>query len=365
MRKSFWREMALVSAPLLIVGSLWGWSAWQKRRRTPKIELTVRVLENTSSLADNFYSVDFGQRLQWEASLKGGPQAGYRLGWNEQLVAQTARGPIVVWRLDQPGGVWDTQIKFDASTRKGAWKNNASSAAQGSGGGISQFYSGAGLNSASVSGTHLWQEIWPADTKSVEWRAEFVAIPSNSDELWYSPVAAANLQDWAKIKGAVTWKRTIPLKIPPRQLSPVLLLKQQTQPNSELFKNYITVTVLPYQGNSRSFRRLVAFDGKIRRVLWTSAEQDNNRHYYVGGGSGFSNRRGDILSFDLGIVPASWGEVVFLCDTVFTFDPNAPAMVLTRPGPNQNALAQFEKRWSGYRASDRLVLRADKQKAPR
>lgn len=369
MKKSLWREMAFISAPLLIVASLWGWSAWQKRRRTPQITLNVRVVENSSPSGNNFYLQDFGQRLRWEASLQGGPQDCYRLGWNEQLVAQTARGPIVVWQRDQPNGIWRTQTKSGAPTRTGAWQDYAYNISQGNGKGISDFYSGAGLNSAFVSGTHSWNEIWPADTKRVELRAEFVAIPSNSDQLWYSPVPAADLREWAKIKGAASWKRTISLKIEPRQLRPVLLLKQQTQPvaKSPWLKDYVDVTVIPYQGNSRSFRRLVAFDGKTRRILWTSAEQDSNRHYYVGGGSnsGGFKRPSDLFTFDLGIVPASWGEVTFLCDTVFTFDPNAPAMVPTRIGPDQNALAQFEKRWRGFRFSNRLILRADKQKAPR
>ena len=368
MKRNFWREMALLSAPLLIVGSLWGWSAWQKRRRTPTVTMTVSVAQDASVLGETLssYAPQFGHQLTWNVKLAGGPRNNYRLGWNEQLVARTSRGPVIVWKRDQPTGLWQTQTRDGAPRLKGKWRTDAQIADEISGTYASNFSAGAGLNSAWMNGINLWREPWPADTQSVEWRAQFVAIPSDSDQLWYSPVPAATLREWAKIEGAATWKRAISLKIKPRNFAPVLLWKQKTSPLSLYTKGYVDVGVRTHFGNWRTLRRLTGFNGKMRRTLWTSADKGGNL-YYRGGGSSSGTRlmrQGDIYTFDMGEIPPAWGEVTFLCDTVFVFDPQAPVRAWSNLQLDPNALTQFEKRWNGYRASDRLVLRADK-KAPR
>ena len=372
MRKSLGREIAIVSAPLVLVGGLLGWNAWRNRLRTPQIALKVTTQQlglpptKDSVFRADFFMPRFGTRFDWTADVEGGPQAGYKFGWNEQIVAQTPRGPLVVWNRSAPIGVWDNRVASNALSGNGVWKTDATRAETQSNGVHSIVSVSIEPNHARFQWEHtIEQYIWPADTQSLEWRGEIVVIPDGNHTLWHSPQNSATLRNWASVGGAAHWKRTIPLKVDSRQLQPVLLLKQKhpRQPHSKI-KEQMDINVLTASSNWRTFRRLVAFDGKTRRTLWTNLDKKANI-YLIASGTTFGDRSGNLLAFDIGKIPPSWGEVTFLCDTVFNvYQPANPPRQGSEALSAQN-LMKFEQQMRGYRVSNRLILRADKTKAPR
>jgi hypothetical protein len=344
MKARLGREVLLLCAPLLLVGGVFAWSQWQKRGRTPRVKMAIRGQDAGPAPDSGFgSSPDETLRFNWSADLSGGPKSSYRFGWNEQIVATTRSGKVVVWRLNAlPRG----------------WMTNAVGGTHSSGGVSLQFNSFLGLNRCihdrqlDFDGTTL-----PLDTQKLEWRGEMVAIPSDDGEVWQSPLSSSALQGWRHMKGEAHWTGTFPLRLGSLIANPVVMRAQKSREPVPSSKNEIEVEMLFRKSNRRVSRRLVAFDGSKRRVLWTEKDPSTFFRRSIGSG-GYSAREGETLGFDVGAVPQSWGEVALECDTVFDTSNRAPTASGEESRIGERELAQFQQRTGGLRVSRRLVLRS-------
>lgn len=339
-QRSLWREMMLISVPLALIGGVFGWGEWQKRFRTPTIALSIQL--DTPKAITIGYSGYYGfeqSLFGWTAELKGGPRSGYHFGWNERVVAKTPRGPVVVWQLDALPNSWSLKGE------QGSFGSFTSVSGN--------FFSYQGLNRA-VQGRHykLDQRMLPIDTQSLAWHGEIAAIPADNAEVWQAPLPHDMLERWSRMAGAALWQKTVALPFNQQISGPVIARQKKSNGRTE-------VEILSRQGNKRAFRRLIAFDGTKRRVLWTDDESSTGYCYSVGNGSASVARDGESFSFEIGRVPASWGEVVFLSDTVYDINKRAQTIssFFLNNKLKERELAAFEKQTGGYRVSRRLVLR--------
>ena len=350
-KRSLARELALLCAPLLIVGGLFGWSAWQKRGRTPQIEMTVRstvptLQERNSQRLPLPFTPDFKSKFRWDATLQGGPLSNYRFGWNEKIVAETSRGRVTIWQLKNAPKGWQTDAV--------SGYNN---------GNVTEMRFTASHSSNNFA-THFREyevdeNAIPIDTQTLRWQGEMVAIPSDEADVWHQPVNASTLQRWAEISGAAKWEGALDLLYDANISGPVLLRQEKRTEADPSSINELEIQILLRQINRRSFRRLIAFDGTARRVLWTDGDEWNGHRYWTSWGTtGAPGRDGETLAFDVGKVPNAWGEVVFLDDVVFDIAGRG-AVVATGKGEwvSQDLLDVFEQQTGGYRVKQRLVLR--------
>ncbi|RYX86209.1 hypothetical protein EON83_03025 [bacterium] len=341
-RRSFLREITLLCLPIALIGGIFGWGQWQKRLYTPNIELTVDMDFDGKlpTLAKPFgFSPDEKLSFGWVANLKGGPEPSYRFGWNERIIAKTRSGSVVVWKQNTAPKAWqlDAISGFYFTTPVNC-----------------TFSSSQNLNRSTHSHRYEVDELaLPLDTQNLEWQGEIVAIPSNNADIWQSPLPSTTLENWAQIDGAVKWQRNVALPYNPK--NPVII-RSQKSPHLGSNNNEIKVEVLSRRLNRRAFRSLSTFDGKTKRVLWTDADSINTYCQSIGNG-GYSARDGESLTFDLNRVPASWGEVTFLCDTVFDINKRAGIVPPSAAKWTQKQLDAFEKKVGGYRVSRSLVLR--------
>ncbi|HEX9998719.1 MAG TPA: hypothetical protein VGB45_16410 [Abditibacterium sp.] len=335
------RELLLLSAPIVIIGGLFGWNTWQTRFRTPSIALSVQ-LQKPEPVRDLEmpFTPDETLHFGWKADVKGGPKSNYRFGWNEQIIATSRFAKrTVVWKLNSAPPGWQT-------SGVGGYFS--------SGGAQVQFSSAQGLNRyihsrrLSLNTTN----ILPLDTQKLEWRGEMVAVPSDEAQIWQSPLPSAELAKWRKIPGSVSWKGVLSLGQNSPTFDPVLLRSQKAH-NS---KSGVEVEILSKRVNRRSLRRLVTFDGKTRRELWTDKDRFNS--YCSGWGSGgYSKRDGEHLYFEIGAIPAAWGEVSLECETVFDIHKRAPTASTDTTKLGEKELLDWEKKFNGWRVSRRHVLR--------
>lgn len=350
-KQNFAREFALVCAPIFIIGGLFGWSAWQKRDRTPQIKLTVRTMaptlkERRREQLPLPFSPDSTLRFRWDATLQGGPLSNYHFGWNERITALTPRGSLVVWQIKNQTKNW--QIDAVNGTVNGI---------------ATKLRFSAGHNKNNLA-THFHEyeideNALPLDTRKLQWQDEIVAIPSDDANVWHQPCDAGLLRQWAKMPGAAHWKDTLDLPYSDAISGPVLMRSQKSEEPNPGSVNEIKIEILLRQLNRRSFGRLVAFDGTNRRILWTSIDEWNGHKYWRSWGStGAPGRDGQTLAFDIGNVPATWGEIVFLNDVVFDVAGRGAIIGGTRDEwLSEKALLAFEKQTGGFRVKRRLVLR--------
>ncbi len=345
MKARFGREMLLLCAPIaLFAAGIFGWSAWQKRERTPRIAISVQ-LQKPQPFRDlgNAFGPDETLRFEWSADLKGGPKSNYRFGWNERIVAiSPLHKRTVVWSLSAPPPAWTT---------------DAVSGSYSFGGAQVEANSASALNRC-VHTRRFEFDITtlPLDTKRLEWRGEMVAIPFDSGEIYQTPMTPAALQKWRQIPGAASWKGTLPLSFDSSALNPVLIRSGKASEPMANAKNEIEVEILSRKGNRRAAHRLVAFDGRTRRVLWSDKDRHNAYCPSIGLG-GYPSRDGEIWNFEIGNIPAAWGEIAFECDTVFDIHRRAKTVSEYKTQITPEELAQFERQTSGFRVSRRHVLR--------
>ena len=345
--RPLWREMALISLPLVFIGGLLGWGEWQKRFRTPTIALSVQLDKIWPPKAHVPTPIKgFGIRenekmgFGWTAHLSGGPQSGYRFGWNERIIAKTPRGPIVVWKQNAPPKAWLTNAvsgSFATTDIK------------------STFSSSQGINLFIHAHRYaIDQTTLPVDTQTLEWRGEIAAIPSNDADLWQSPLSHEMLENWGQTQGAAKWQQTLTRPYNARRYGPVVLQKQEPIRGND--KTKTSVRVLSRPQNRRTFQSVVAFDGTKRRTLWTQTQGSTGLCHSSSNEIGYGGNK-VLFSFDIRSIPIQWGQIIFLCDTVFDTNKRAPTLSFSDDRLDERALDAFERKTGGYRVSRRLILR--------
>ncbi|RYX86208.1 hypothetical protein EON83_03020 [bacterium] len=346
--RSLARELTLLCLPVVLIGGLFGWDRWQKRFRTPTIALSVQLdkvwpPKNHVPTPIKGYGMSENERIGfgWTAKLSGGPKAGYRLGWNESIIAHTPRGPIVAWQQDTTSKIWNSNL-IEGEVSTGTTKSR-----------VATFQ---GNNKATHSHRYaIDQTTFPVDTQSLEWQSETVVIPIDDYGLYPRPLPRGELEGWAQMDGAATWKRTIPLPYNAQQYGPVMLQLQPPIWGSD--KTLIQVRVMSRLENRRECMRVVAMQGSQQRTLWTYSPIEFGICRSISHSLGYGGAK-SLFTFDIRKVPTEWGQIVFLCDTVFDTSNRASKVNLpSKAFLSEPALAAFEKKVTGYRVSRSLVLR--------
>lgn len=358
-KRLFWRELVLVGAPLLIVGGVLGWAHWIKRLRTPQVGLAVQFHKSQEADTSKFWENPNGTiKFDWKADLKGGPLSGYRFGWNERLVARTTRGAFVVWELKAPPKMWQTDAVAGSSIESSVWKVSPQGGAYTTTEVNGTFSSDQSLNQCShLKRYEIREDTLPVDTQSVEWQGEMAAIPADDADIWQSPLSSRRLRGWSSLEGMAAWRGTVRLPYSPQKSSPLLLRSWGVLDPPPKGRKMTQVEVWSRMGNKRAFQRLVAFDGKTRRVLWRGGDMFNKYLALVAGPSGYKPAERVTVSFDLNRVPVSWGEVSFVCDVVWDLSGRPYSFGASNMESSEEVLGTFQKKSGGYRVSRRLVLR--------
>lgn len=316
------REMILLCAPILLSAG-----AFFILRRAPKdpnakIALSLTSLPSTLNTKRNA-----GIAFAWQAKAVGGPKYGYRFGYRQQIVAVTTKGETVVFA--EPRGNLVVNSSSMGSSNQTPGKD------------------------ASISrDTRVDDEHVPLTTKRLEWRGEIVAVPLEEGVI-SAPAVAAQLQKWATMTGAARVVKTFPIAFDARKnaIKECLLEPVNTTNASKGSDTCITTEVR--RAARRVCRRLVAFDGKTKRVLWDDNAGGRNSYWQSSQSTGSMGWERENVLFRLRDVPREWGEIVWLYDVVF---------VDGKPDhDNQNAsLGTIDalERAGGLRLSRRLVVRA-------
>ena len=351
MKSRLGREILLLCAPIAILGAVFVWNTWQKRFRTPRIALSMRFDPTELPQKRKMpFSPDEKLRFAWSASLKGGPKSNYRFGWNEQIIATQFSGKRTI--------VWNWSASRPDWRLRSGWETNTIAATIGFGGAEMQISTGQGLNQRAHHRRYEFDaKTLPLDTRQLEWRGEIVAIPSDDAQIWQSPMSSKQLEAWRAVPGAASWKGSRLLARDAAIFDPVLIRSQKSTEPSPDSKSQIDVEILSKRVNRRASRRLVTFDGKTRRVLWTDKDRINIycRSYGISSYPQLRNTR--ILGFDVGAIPTAWGEVALECETVFDLHKRAPVVPDFDANLSEKELLKWEKQFQGWRVSQRYVLR--------
>lgn len=291
MKRFSLREFVLLSAPTaLIVLAGVGSYVRQQRSLTSKISLTLG-LDKSRSVSLGKDQVSFA----WEGRASRKWEGYYRVGYDERIVGFGPRGEQTLYLnpTTAKGGDW---LRFSTTTSD-----------------FGPIVFGGRLQAP--------LESIPIGINRLEWRGVVVAL-TNQGETLIEPVEKTNLDSWSRLPGAVTIRKTIPIKVPTGALEPIQECKLEKVNPSNAALGADTCITTRWRDNQRKYYvRLVAFDGKTHRTL-PIEPSDSDASYYV------TQEQGSIgsiwyshLLLKLRDVPASWGTLTFLVDVVYDPSP--------------------------------------------
>ena len=181
-------------------------------------------------------------------------------------------------------------------------------------------------NGAFCSGNlQLGSDELPVWVQKLEWQGDVVAVPRHSS-FSALPTAPRVLDSWAQTQGAAhIWKR-FPILLNASKLNPIQKCALESVNAQNAASGADTCVTVQWKNAKRQVsRRLEAFDGKTRRVLWIENAAHRNRYWKSEQTQGFlpGAVANNSLLFRLRDVPASWGKITFFIDAIF--DPRLNA----------------------------------------
>ena len=230
----------------------------------------------------------------WNAEAKGGPQDEIQLLYTQKLVAL---------------GDGRSQILLASPAT-----SNAAGISVNSGGGGA----GPAFQSKSQNLGVPYQAL-PIWTQRVEWRGDFIAVPLAPGVKNVLGVGApAAVPMLARIKGAARLSQTFALRFDAEDLASLQALTMgKVSPTIAGYGADTCVRTRFRTVQCRVYTRLVAFDGKTKRQLWSNLHKIDN-HYWITGESEtgpYLSRDSDF--FKLRDVPVQWGELIYIVDAAF------------------------------------------------
>ena len=332
MKRFSLREFLFLCAPVAVVGG--GFTVLQvlhpPRDPDAVITLTLVKVSNSTDLSTPLNpKVNFG----WKANAKGGPQNDIQLLYAQKLIAWGDGRSQVIYQ--QPASL--TAPRFNISL--GSVSDNAGEAQRDMG---------------ETKGVPY--ESLPIWTRRLEWRGDFVALPQEIGKNAPSGVGIpATFPTLARFKGAARVSKTFPVAFDAEKVAPLQVLELETvSPTNAGYGADVCVKTRLRTVQSRVSARIVAFDGKTTRQLWSNLHRTDN-HYWITG----ETRTGSYVSsysdfLKLRDVPAQWGELDYIVDAAFN-----PASASGNYNSKPVAAAEIErlKKAGWFVFSKRLTLR--------
>ncbi len=327
------REFLFLCAPILLVGAGFVAVRLLHPPRDPDAVIALNVTRDPNP-PDLSTPLEPELSFGWDAAAKGGPQDEIQLLYSQKLVAQ---------------GDNRSQILFQEPASPTA--PNVAGVSVNSGGGGA----GPAFQSKSQNMDIPYQAL-PIWTKRVECRGDFVAVP-------LAPGAKNNLgvgipstfATLARIKGAARVGKTFPVRFDAEKLAPLQALELETlSPTNALYGADTCVTTQLRSVQRRIFARLVAFDGKTKRQLWSNLREYDEKYRITAQTGGSSYLYRDSQFFKLRDVPAQWSELIYIVDAAF--NPNSKSTSTDDKPVNAAEIERLKKAgWLVY--SKRLTVR--------
>lgn len=299
MKRFHAREFVFLCAPIALIGAGILVSRAINPPRDPNAKIVLSLTRDANS-----FTMPKQLGFAWKARASGGPKDDYRFGFAQKLVASGRGQSQLLWSDVAPLKAALTGVNTGVSS-----------------------LTGADFQEIGQNGSLSYDDL-PVWTQKLEWQGEVVAVPQNSGtpgQKW-GAVSPAKLKQWAQEKGAARVVKTFEIPLDAGKIQPIQKCVLEPVNASNAAKGADTcVTVSWRDARRKIFRRLVAFDGKTRRVLWSDPDGKELQkriwqgEQVSGGGSLWQIN----TLFQLRKVPASWGEISFLLDAVF--DPKIGA----------------------------------------
>lgn len=315
-------------APILLIGAIWLVPRLRHPSKDPNAVISLTVESKPSIQKNNPQHPTLN--FAWEATATGGPEYGYRIGFREKIVAITPSRRFVVYS--------NPPIFFSSLGGGSTGSSNSSF--------------NPGQSAITQHNLSMVADKVPLGAQ-LQWEGEIVAVPRREADYVVDYASAAQIAQWSRIKGAAHVKKTFVIPYETNQ-NAVWKFSQEPVNATNAAQGVDTcIAVEARDLKRRVYPRLVAFDGKTRRVLWDYNESGRNS-YWKGILSEWRQPiKRDVFLFQLAKVPASWGEITFLWDTVYSDQ-------LPETGEEYVDLGTIEK-WKkagGIGFSKRVVLRA-------
>ncbi len=290
------REFLWLCAPVALVGA--GFVIVQllhpPRDADAVITLDVTSVPNPKQLYVNSSIPGFS--FGWEANAQGGPQDDIQLLYSQKLVAL---------------GHGRSQVVYQEPRLATAPNVNGFSASS------SDDYGSAQRGTQQNMG--MLYENLPIWTQQLEWRGDFVALPQKPGANAASGVGnPATFPTLARLKGAARATENFPVAFDATKAAPLQALKlEKVSPMIASYGADTGVTTRLRTSQNRVFARLIAFDGKTERQLWSNLNK-NDDHYWITGQTETSPYTWSTSDFlKLRDVPAQWGELTYIVDAAF------------------------------------------------
>lgn len=253
MKRFFAREMLWLCAPILFLAVGVGVSRVLYPPKDPNAKIQLKL----SFPPPRKDSLSHQQRLHFSRKVEatGGPKYGYNLSYNEQIVAVSRGGETLLWSVPPVRGT----------------KNNVSTVF---GGGYTPGVKSVDFVDFSIAASGV-----PLDTQKIEWRGDFVAQPREEGSV-SAAATTTQLDEWAQTRGAARSRKTVSLPFDANKNAiPVCELQPLDAANAASGADVCVSLEIRGGGSFRAQRRLVAFDGKTRRVLWHDYSRGDNPYW--------------------------------------------------------------------------------------